>query len=103
MVVGSQGGGLVTLLTDCVRVRSIGVRSRDDWESDFDLDLDLEFISGNDDMDGAEGSLGRITVGCVGLRPEGRSASPVVTASTDAWVSESCLPDVGREGMGSSR
>ena len=30
-VVGSRGGGLFTLLIDCVRVRSIGVRSRGAW------------------------------------------------------------------------
>ena len=54
-------------------------------------------------MDGAEESLVRITVGRFGLVPEGRSANPVVTDSTDAGVSESCLPDVGEEGMNSSR
>ena len=94
---------MLTVLTDCVRVRSIGVRSRVDWESDFDQDLDLESVGGDADMDGAEESLGRMTVGHVDLVPEGRSANPVVTASTDAWVLESCLPDVGGEGMGSSR
>ena len=63
--------------------------------SDSDLDLCLGLSGGVDDMDGVEGSLGRMTVGRVELRPEGRSASPVVTASTDACVLDSCLADVG--------
>ena len=50
-----------------------------------------------------EGILGCITVGRVELRPEGRCANPVITASTDACVSSSCLPDVGGEGVGSAR
>ena len=94
------GESRLTVTADCVEVRSIGVRSEVVWESDFDLDLEPESDGGGVDVDGAEESLGQMTDGRFALLPEGRSASFVVTASTDAWVSESCLPDGGEGGWG---
>ena len=78
------------------------------WESDFDLDLEPGVgggVLGVDGVgiDGADGSLGRMTDRRFVPLPEGRSASFVVTSSTDAWVLEGCFPDVGGRGVGPSR
>ena len=68
-IVGSQGGGMLTLLTDCVRVRFIGVRAGGDW--DRDLDLDLRSVGGDAEVDGADESLVQITDGRSDLVAEG--------------------------------
>ena len=112
---GSDGGkwglgpvtksrGVVISWTGSVSVRSVG-RTGIGVGGDWDLDLDLGVVGGNVgvEAEGADDSLVLITDGRVGLAEDwDRSTDPVVTESTDAGLSESCLPDVGQR-MGLSR